>query len=174
MILNLRRRFIAPIAGWFISIMASSFNAAEEIMEQWKKRRSVLRMIIVIFIISILSGAAYLRNGIWLDEVTLLKDVVEKSPRKARLYVNLGNVLDRTGHFEDAIAAYKTAIELSPRHQPAYYNLGVAYFNRSMFCEARSAFQTALLLKPSDQDALEYLKLISDLLNQSTAPVCRQ
>lgn len=107
-----------------------------------------------------LSFATHQRNRIWKDEITLWRDVVIKSPLKARAHNILGNVYNNMEHSEDAIEEFRTAIRLRPEHAETHYNLGLAYDKTGRTEEAMEELRTAIKLKPDYPEAHNNLGVI--------------
>ncbi|MBI4690956.1 MAG: tetratricopeptide repeat protein [Nitrospirae bacterium] len=81
-------------------------------------------------LIGVLSIAAYQRNTIWKDEVSLCEDMVMKSPKKARVHNNVGLAYQLKGWDDRAIEHYQMAINLDPEYITAHYNLFTVYANK--------------------------------------------
>jgi tetratricopeptide (TPR) repeat protein len=104
---------------------------------------------IVFFLIIItLILAAYNRNHIWKDDITLWEDVIGKSQGKARGYYNLGSAYDEHGLINAAIVWYRKALRLEPDLVQAHSNLGVAYYSLGLINEAIEEYKLALSLRP--------------------------
>ncbi len=114
----------------------------------------------VAVVVILFSVATYQRNRVWNDEISLWADVVQKSPNKARGYINLGAVYREQNRLQEAIQAYKTALTLKPDIADTHYNLGIAYGKLGQVDEAIQAYKTALTLKPDIVDAHYNLGLI--------------
>ncbi|MBF0537275.1 MAG: tetratricopeptide repeat protein [Nitrospirae bacterium] len=110
---------------------------------QWRGRRMVLLSVIACVVL-VLSVAAYHRNGVWRDNLTLWKDAVEKSPKKARPHNNLGMYYERQGDMHEAIEHYKTATVLKPDYVVAHMNLGRVYAMQGLTTEYLNEVQMAL------------------------------
>jgi Flp pilus assembly protein TadD len=90
--------------------------------------------------------SAYSRNDAWRSVLELSLDITRKSPRKARVWNDLGNAFDDLDRFDDALPAYRKAIELDPFFQRAHYNQGLAFFGNHRFREAEQEFESPLHL----------------------------
>jgi len=101
-------------------------------------------------IIIILSVAAYNRNNVWKDDIVLWKDVIKKSPKKARPYHELGLAYFNRGMLDKAIPEFETAVRLSPDYVMAHNNLSVVYFKLRMFDEAIREIQITLMLSGTE------------------------
>ena len=66
-------------------------------------KQNLLEILVFILVIGLLAVGAYSRNRVWTDEVDLWTDSVQKSPRKARPYVNLGFAYLNSGDYDKAL-----------------------------------------------------------------------
>ncbi len=95
-----------------------------------------------------LASAAYARNFVWKDDLTLWSDVVAKSPEKARPHINLGVAhLDR-GATSEAIREFQVALQIRPESSEAHFNLGNAYRSRGQRADAEQEYREAIRLAP--------------------------
>jgi len=99
-----------------------------------------------------LSGAAYARNDIWTDRVSLWEDITMKSPDRSRSHAGLGAVYLRLGRLDDAMRESQTAISLDLSNFIAHYNIGVIYLQQDRLAEAKMEFQFAVSLRPDNAD----------------------
>jgi protein O-mannosyl-transferase len=99
-------------------------------------------------ILVLLTVAAYQRNRVWQDDLTLWKDVVNQSPGKARGHHNLGLAYWKMKRTEEALHEYQVSLSLNPYYVEAHNNLGVAYHALGRHNEAIQEYQTAIKLDP--------------------------
>ena len=104
-----------------------------------------------------LAVGTWKRNEVWKTEETLWRDVVEKSPRNARAYSNLGALLGEAGRTEEAIAALSTAIRFQPNNTKARVNLGTALASVGRREEAMRILFEAVRIEPDNANALNNL-----------------
>jgi len=104
-------------------------------------------------LILLLAVATYQRNEVWSDSATLWKDVVKKSPKKARGYNNLGEALSDAGRPNEAIESFLHAITIRPDFLEAYNNLGAAMSDVGRPDEAIGALLQAISIKPDHPEA---------------------
>ncbi len=112
----------------------------------------------VVAIIVLLSGAAYERNRVWQDKLTLWLDATSKSIFKARVHNNLGQAFSLAGVVDKARIEYDAALMLDPLYAEAYFNKGLSYLRTDDVDQARKAFETALRLRPGMTTAVSFLK----------------
>ncbi|MBI5195342.1 MAG: tetratricopeptide repeat protein, partial [Nitrospirae bacterium] len=95
-----------------------------------------------------LSIAAYQRNAVWKDEMSLWTDVVSKSPNKARGYNGIGIAYKKLKQYAKAIEQFQNAARLDSKNAEAHYNLGNTYKDLGLIDNAVSEYQTALTIDP--------------------------
>ena len=101
----------------------------------------------------VLSTWTYERNGTWSDPLTLWRDCVEKSPKKARPHYNLGFFLAEQDRISEAITHFSEALRINPDYAEAHNNLGIALAGRGDLKEAVRHYSEALRLKPDHAKA---------------------
>jgi tetratricopeptide (TPR) repeat protein len=106
-----------------------------------------------------LSAATWSRNNLWADEVLFWRDAAAKSPQKARVRNNLGNVLYKMGLAGEGMAEFRKAAELDPSFADARYNLGTAYKDLGLMEEAIIEFEAAVRSQPGKLNARNNLGL---------------
>lgn len=153
-------RLYLPSVGAFLAITTAVFLAGEKLKTRgqaaWKAIPVALSLIIVF-----LAGAAYARNRVWQDDVTLWSDVTAKSPNNARAYNNLGIGYQKRNEMGKAMEMYEKATTLIPpfidsyynlgfvhfffsRYDKGYYNLGIYYFKKGHYEEALRNYTKAI------------------------------
>ncbi len=100
-------------------------------------------------------SATMARNQLWKNEVALLQDAAEKSPRKARVRYNLGSALARKGRVEEAAREFQLAVELSPEDDLSYSALGYCAEVQQKWLEAEHLYEKALKLNADNKRAAE-------------------
>lgn len=139
-------RVYLPSIGAFIAFVACVFI----LMDRFRDRSPHLKNIVIgvlVIVIVIFSGAAYSRNTVWQDSISLWKDVVSKSPDHVIGLNNLGDAYIDKGEFDKAIKYLKKAVAVSPGYAKAWYNLGFAYSRKGRFDDAVYYFKKAAAIK---------------------------
>jgi tetratricopeptide (TPR) repeat protein len=171
-------RMYLPSIGIFLSACTALCLWTEKSGNRWISMSRTGGALLVI--IAILAVTTYSRNTVWRDEVTLWKDVVQKSPSKPRAYFGLGNAYLSRGFTEKAVENYMTVIDLSPKFFKVYNNLGTAYQSQGLTDKAVEHFKIAASIKPDDSssfynlgnvyrdlglidEAIEYYTIAADL-----------
>ncbi|MBI4823723.1 MAG: tetratricopeptide repeat protein [Nitrospirae bacterium] len=153
MVINEYRVYL-PSVGGFLAFIAGAFLFMERLKSK-KIQTAILAFLILTPLV--LSSATYLRNAVWGSEISLWKDVVRKSPKKAMAHYNLGIVYYEQGLIDKAIEQYQIAISLKPDYAEAYNNLGLVYYGKGLPDKAIEQYQIALRLKPDYAEAYNNL-----------------
>lgn len=141
------RYLYLPSFGFVLFI---TFLADQVVMHM--SRWSVHLAAAFVLVVVLYSLGTVQRNGVWKDDESLWRDVVEKSPASAVSHYNLACTLNSRGQIDEAIREFRTAIRLKPA-VTAYKRLGVAYQSKGLVNEAIEQFQLAVRLQPGDSDA---------------------
>jgi tetratricopeptide (TPR) repeat protein len=108
----------------------------------------------VISLVLLYGVLTFNRNYVYRDELSFWGDVIQKSPDKARGYVNYAVKLHTTGEAEEAIYYYQQALAIDPDRLTALTNLGVLYTQLGEFDRAEELFDKALTVDPNYMDAI--------------------
>ncbi len=121
-------------------------------------QRSVLKPALLVIAFLVLCSYAYgvhARNRVWLDEETLWKDDVAKSPHNGRGLMNYGLTQMSRGNYPIALDYFERALRFTPNYPTLEINLGVV--NGAMADggaatrgpEAERHFRRAIALAPN-------------------------
>ncbi|TAL25673.1 MAG: tetratricopeptide repeat protein [Nitrospirae bacterium] len=141
-------RLYLPVIGIIIVFVSATFYILQAMTQNPKRSLAACCLLLATAVI-VLSIAAYQRNIIWQDGVSLWEDVVKKSPNKARGHSNTGFLYDDNGLTDKAIEEYQIAIRLNPNYGDAHNNLAVAYYNKGLTDMAIEHYQIALRINPN-------------------------
>jgi tetratricopeptide (TPR) repeat protein len=83
-------------------------------------------------------------------EVARLEKVVEREPRHATAWEELGLAYRRAGRLADAARALRTQVDVAPRHPAAWTELGIVASEQGRLDEAEAAFRRQLEVAPRD------------------------
>ncbi|OGB84054.1 hypothetical protein A3F66_06055 [candidate division TM6 bacterium RIFCSPHIGHO2_12_FULL_32_22] len=166
---------------WFLICLAprSSIVPSSEIMADYKTYLASLGFLfilasliiflasktkylthIIIFALIALSFGTIRRNYVWSSGYEFWKDIVEKSPTKARAFNNLGNELVRQNRYKEAIFYFKRAIKLEGKdYSDPHVNLGNCYGLLGKFDSAIESFKRSLIVNKYQPDAYNSLGL---------------
>jgi tetratricopeptide (TPR) repeat protein len=82
-----------------------------------------------------------------------LQKALDKNPKDAASYIELGHIYQNLKQDEKAIASYKKAIELNPKNIEAYRGIGNAYKNMKQYQQAIENYKKIVQLDPQALDA---------------------
>jgi tetratricopeptide (TPR) repeat protein len=145
-------RMYLPSMGVFL-VISSVFFMVKETGKH--TQRAVIA--VAVAIIMVFAAITYARNIVWSDELSLWKDVVSKSPKKDRGYINLGDAYQSQKFIDKAIEQYQIALKLNPYNPKSYNNLGVAYKSQKLYNRAIEQYRIAIQLDP------DYTKFYNNL-----------
>ncbi|MEM2983442.1 MAG: tetratricopeptide repeat protein [Candidatus Bathyarchaeia archaeon] len=134
-------------------------------------KRPYIALIALLIILSFLTVE---RNHDWLDEISLWKDAVSKSPEKSRPHGNLSYAYLSRDELDLAIMEGKRAIELDPREWRAMLAIGRAYKKKRNLIMAGQEFKRATRTKPEAHEAWEELGLVLKEMGREEAILCLQ
>jgi len=97
-------------------------------------------------------GDFYWSQGKTGEALDLYRQAIQRQPRFEGAHLNLGAVLNQTGHVPEAIDEFKQAIHLKPDDASAYNDLG-AVLGEGHLDESIRLFQRAIQLDPNYADA---------------------
>jgi tetratricopeptide (TPR) repeat protein len=111
-------RTYLPSFGFFIILVFVIYSL-------FGKRSTFSATILFVVIALSYSTLAYARNKVWKTDETLWKDVIEKSPNKARPKVNLGKYYIDRNQTQLAYEQFLAAEKINPNYFDAVQNSGV-------------------------------------------------
>lgn len=164
-------RAYLPSIGFFIAVLAGVATLFHRLARQPLAHSKFASIILIVTVVG-LAGATFARNRVWQDSVVFWNDVIRKSPKKARPYVNLGEVLMRQSSYapgenniqEDillmkagsdarivtAINAFQEAIRLKPKSAAVHLSLARAQLLQKNYDEALRSLAIASELQPKN------------------------
>jgi len=107
---------------------------------------------VVLAVCLLFSARTILRNGDWVDQLTLFRVTVRTSPRSAKAHYNLGVAEDERGDVAAAMEAYRRAIEIKPDQAQPRRNYGLDLLQEKRPAEALEYLRSAASLDPSIPD----------------------
>lgn len=154
-------RLYLPNAGAALFVSAMLIGLFETAKRRFGLKASALTFSVAAAIILALplAAATWSRNNLWSDDILFWRDAAAKSPAKARVRNNLGNVLYKKGFTSEGMAEFRKAAELEPAFADARYNLGNAYKDLGLMEEAISEFEAAVNYQPGKMNARNNLGL---------------
>ncbi len=97
------------------------------------------------------------RNVVWQDDITMWRDVIQKSPTNTKAYTNLGTIYLSKGQVDLAVSMFQEAVRLNPKNSLYRENLGIAYEKQGRQDLALALFEKAVQMNP--EDVLAYYDL---------------
>jgi len=91
---------------------------------------------------------------------------LEREPRRADLYVNLGAAFEKRNNLLEAEKSYMQALRLEPGNADAHYNLGVIYWKRGDWPRVVKEMEETLISRPDHSQAQRFLPEALKRLNQ--------
>jgi len=88
--------------------------------------------------------------ALWNETLAAFRRAAGLGPGLARVWNNLGFMMELNNRFDEAEAALSEAVMLAPDYALAWANLGRSRFNARRFPEATAALRTALRYRPFD------------------------
>jgi tetratricopeptide (TPR) repeat protein len=152
-------RIYLPSAGFllaFVALAAMGWHRLHRLVPEFGKSA----IPVLIPLVLILSTAAYSRNAVWSDGITLWKDAAGKSPGKARPHNNLGAYFEEAGRLEEAAREFRSAASLDPKNPEIRFNLGLVNFRLGRFDNAIGDLEATVSLRPEDSEAHYNLGLL--------------
>jgi len=126
------------------------------------------------------------RNGLdslWLGNydgaLGYFENAVNKNPKRAEAWIQVGYCKAKQGKVDDAIKAYQQALQLNPDSAEVHNKLGDAHFYAGRFTDAIEAYKEAARLEPKSAEAFYNLALAyhemgaSDLMEAESKNVQR-
>ena len=144
-------RLYLPIAGIIFSSVCALFYL-KVFLE--KKYGAVLKTpafaaLLLALIVLPLSLAAYSRNEVWSDPLSLYADEVEKNPVEAGPHLYLGLAYAESGQTEEAAREFERAVGIKPDFFTARGNLANTYLRLGKVDDAMEEYRTLIKQDPS-------------------------
>ncbi len=112
-------------------------------------------------------GESLYRTGLdslWLgnydNAVGYFENAVNRNPKRADAWIQVGYCKVKQGKVEEAIRAYRQALQLKPSSEEVHNKLGDAYYYAGRIGEAIASYQEAARLQPSSAEAHYNLALV--------------
>ena len=169
-------RAYLPSIGFFISLLTGTAIIFKRCTGKLLSHSRIATLLLVSVIVAF-STVAIARNMVWCDEVALWRDVVAKSPNKARVHIGLGLALLQQSadtpaiierkkgvvttdegadkNVQGAINEFREAIRLEPKDSLGYIKLADVLTRQGKYDEALRLLVTATELQP--KSGLQYV-----------------
>jgi len=158
-----------PYIGLFFVYAVFTENA----MKRFGHYKAAIYGLVAVYVVS-MAAVTLKQIKVWENNETLWTDVIEKNPRIALAYNNLGHYYRQQNEYDKAVENYNKGIKLEPNKAMTYNNRGTIYFNRGQYDPALEDFNKCLSIDPNFLNALanrgsvfgikkEYDKALGDL-----------
>jgi tetratricopeptide (TPR) repeat protein len=152
-------RMYLPSIGLLISLVTFIFSSVVNIRK--RLRMTGVATVLILLIISILlSLTTYARNEVWQSSTSLWKDVVSKSPGKARAHNNLCSEYINQSLFDKALEHCRIAIKLNPYSLIRRMNIASVYRAKGLNDKAIEQYMAVIKYKPDHLSAHQELAML--------------
>jgi len=96
----------------------------------WRSGRKAAKSVLLVsgsLVAVCLAALSVARSTVWTDTIVLFTDVLEKHPRVAVAYANMGTAYGHRGEYEKELDCYRKYLELRPERKAIHQNIAVAY-----------------------------------------------
>ena len=141
-------------------LAASLFTWGMELLPRWKRAVPAVGLALAVL-------AAYgtvVRQPIWRENVTLLRDAAKADPTDPQPYLELARHFQSTGNLQASLAALDQALALDPSNQPASAARVAVLSRLGRHEESVKAAQEAITLDP--KDAVSHANLSDALIQE--------
>jgi tetratricopeptide (TPR) repeat protein len=177
-VLIVKRSAFGFIGAWFFAILAPSSSVVPLAKQTIAEHRMYLPLaaVIVLFVLAVhavcgrarfaailivpLIALTLLRNGDYLNGITIWSSSVAHYPDNPRAHINLGNAYVNAGRPQLGAAQFALALKLDPHLAEAHNNLGVVEAGLGETAAARADYRAAMRLSPGwdkPRENLEHL-----------------
>jgi len=111
-------------------------------------------MAVAFSLIVIFGVLSFMRSALYVDELLLWKDIVVKSPNKARPHHELGFAFMMAGNLQEATVHLERAVAMSPNYEYALVNLAIVYNAIGRKDKARELIARNIAINPNFLPAL--------------------
>jgi protein O-mannosyl-transferase len=133
----------------FVGFVLAFITAAYLLYERYSKNNISPKILIgvALLCLGLYGYGTYQRNKIWLDEETLWKDAIAKSPKNGLGWINYGLTFLNNRDFKGAEPYFLRALEILPQYAPVHTNLGITYQNLGQIEKAQDYFKKSIETK---------------------------
>lgn len=145
-------RLYLPMLGFLCIVVMYAIFAIERLISS-EGGQKIVKTGALVLVIGILTIWTHQRNYTWRSVVSILEDVVAKSPNNSRQHVNLGVAYSALKQLDKAIEQYNEGIRLDPNYPEAYNNLANAFNRKGMLDKAIAEYQKAIKMRYNYKEA---------------------
>jgi tetratricopeptide (TPR) repeat protein len=130
---------------------------------RWQRFGKLGAGMLILLVVSLLSMQTWLRNRVYVDNLTYWGDNATKAPFNHRNWVNYAGCLNNVGRREEALTAADKALELQSDYHLGHAMRGTILYNLNRNDEAMKEFQTTIHEFPWHEKSYYYLGQIAML-----------
>ncbi len=150
-------RLYLPFVGLVLAAAAAAGLVLRAAERAFPRRRVVAAALAAT--VAVLAAAAWgthQRNRVWRDELSLWRDVTNKSPGNGRGWMNYGLAQMASGRLDAAMACFDRALTLVPDYSYLYVNRGIALAAEGRTAAAEASFRTGVRLAGASAEPYYY------------------
>ena len=137
------------IVGIIAVVVAGGQTIGDQLGEPGRRGATLAGAAVVV----VLAAMTWQRGCVYVNDETLWRDNVAKTPTAWVAHNNLGLVLWQKGKPREAIEQYEQALKIKPDYAEAHDNLGAALVRLGKLQEAAEQIEQALRIEPGDAAA---------------------
>jgi protein O-mannosyl-transferase len=138
-------RMFFPFVGFVLAFTTAVYWLYERYFQNSLSPKMLIGA--ALFCLGLYGYGTYERNKIWLNEKTLWKDTIEKSPKNGLGWINYGLTFLENKDFKGAEQYFLRALEILPEYAPVHTNLGITYQNLGQKDKAQDYFRRSIETK---------------------------
>ncbi|MBI4690681.1 MAG: tetratricopeptide repeat protein, partial [Nitrospirae bacterium] len=146
-------RLYLPSIGFIIAFSIILFYYTSRIAHHVLRVTRYGFPLLLTTVVIVLSVAAYQRNTVWKNNITLWEDVVKKTPYKARPYNELGLAYMDKGNPLEAISYFEKALAIKSDLALVHSNIGNAFDELNYTDLAIIEYKKAIEINPDFETA---------------------
>ena len=151
--LAFEHRMYLPLAALVAFVLAMFYGVLSQIgMTDRANTRMHLTLVVALAIA--LGLTSYERNKVYVSEISVWKDTLEKSPRNLKVWVGLGGVFAKEKRYDEARAHFLRALEIEPNDSKANANFAGLLIELREYDLAGTHLERAFQGNPKDLDAI--------------------
>ncbi|CAL1294996.1 unnamed protein product [Larinioides sclopetarius] len=150
--------FVVAERVLYIPSMGFCFLVAHgwHLLYQTERKHNFFLQVCIVILLCLNISKTVKRNFDWKDEETLFRSGLRITKNNAKLYNNLGHVMEADGKNEDALQLFLKAAKVQPDDLGSHLNVGRMYNSLGMTEKAEKAFWMAKNLLPKVRPGKTY------------------
>ncbi|CAM9935733.1 unnamed protein product, partial [Phaeothamnion confervicola] len=149
--LAFEHRMYLPLAAVLGVTVVMGYAGARDVVSRYQmspRAAVTIGVVLLVAVAAIFGALTVRRNTDYANQLSIWRDTIVHAPGKARVNLNLGEALARTGRYEEAIFHYRAALRRKANYPEAHNNLGVALVALGQLEEAVGHYREAIRLSP--------------------------